>query len=269
MNKHFLYSYTLSPFFNSLIETETLPASKYGTNNILSTEMFGTLACTEDYLVKKFGQDGELVVLAGDINKTKENGSIILTDYLADAILNSLQIAVTEENVQAYYEGLIGEVKYDRILYGEIAAIIYTGYKEKYVEEIAIVAENPSTSTVEGIYLLPMEKVTSLTRDIKSNLAIAYTLNEDFVGALANTSSENANPQANIYGFGIANEELGVYSTVLVNSLRSSINISQSAKCPSGEIILHSASFSMLKSAGVIPDDIKYEYQTNLYYYKS
>ena len=266
MNKHFLYSYTLSPFFDPLIETETLPASHYGINNILSTEMFGTLACTEDYLVKKFGKNGELVVLAGDINKTKENGSIILTDYLADAILDSLKWDNIEENLQVYYENLLGEIKIDRILYGEIAAIIYTGYKEKYAEEISIVAENPSTSTVEGIYLLPMEKVTSLTRDIKSNLAIAYTLNEDFVGALANTSSENANPQANIYGFGITNEELGVSSTVLVNSLRSSINISQSAKCPSGEIILHSASFSMLRSAGVIPEDISYDNQGNLYF---
>lgn len=174
-----LYSYCLPIYFNTFsspVEEEQCIADKFGHNNIYTDRMYGTLACDEEYLIERFGVDGELIVLAGDINRTKSDGSIIITDYIADAMVNASSF--TYETILNY------NFKQSGLSVGQVAAIIYTGYKEKYADEIAIMAENKKTN-VMGIELLELSDMTRIVRDATTNLAIGYTLNEDFVYATA------------------------------------------------------------------------------------
>lgn len=239
MKSYLLYSYCLPIDVTeqeSATEAETVAFPIYGRNNIYIDKMGGTLACDEEYLIKQFGVDGELRVLAGDINESKNGGGIIITDYVADAILH--------QNVFSDYDTILSyNFARNNMRKGRVVAIIYTGYKEKYSEEIAIVAESKA-SVKQGIELLDLDKMTLLMRDVSTNLAIGYTLNENFPAAIANIDYRNF-----LRGDGF----------VMTNDLDKSIDLEDnifvpSARCEPGEIILTSYLMKLLITSNMIPN---------------
>ena len=233
---HLLYSYCLPIDLTETsepLETEIIYAPTYGYNDIYVNSMGGTLACDEEYLIRQFGVDGELRVLAGDINETKNGGGIIITDYIADAILkDSLS---TYESILAYQFHLSGRSR------GRVVAVIYTGYKEKYAEEIAIISENQKTNK-QGIELLEMDAMTNLMRDVSTNLSIGYTLNEDFLTAVADYDYRGY-----VRGDGLMCTSLDGQSVRL-----SDIVFVPSSKCQPGQIILTSRMYSFLITNNII-----------------
>ena len=233
---HLLYSYCLPIDLTETsepLETEIIYAPTYGYNDIYVNSMGGTLACDEEYLIRQFGVDGELRVLAGDINETKNGGGIIITDYIADAILkDSLS---TYESILAYQFHLSGRSR------GRVVAVIYTGYKEKYSEEIAIISENQKTNK-QGIELLEMDAMTNLMRDVSTNLSIGYTLNEDFLTAVADYDYRGY-----VRGDGLMCTSLDGQSVRL-----SDVVFVPSSKCQPGQIILTSRMYSFLITNNII-----------------
>ena len=239
MKSYLLYSYCLPINItenDEMVEAETVTAPIYGRKDIYVRNMGGTLACDEEYLIKQFGVDGELRVLAGDINESKNSGGIIITDYVADAIL---QNGFSDYNSILSYQFNRGSMRK-----GRVVAIIYTGYLEKYAEEIAIAAENKTPS--QGIELLDLDKMTLLMRDVSTNLAIGYTLNEDFPSAIADVNYRNF---ARGDGF-IYSNEFGKSADI------SNIRFAPSARCKSGEIILTYYLYGALVNSGIVGGSI-------------
>ena len=239
---HLFYSYTLPILYSSLdnkIEDEMVLSDTFGMNHIYVYRMHGTLACDEEYLIRKFGVDGQLSVLAGDINESKNGSGIITTDYIADAMMSQGypscrtydDIVNTNFNLGA------------STICGRVVAVIDTGYKTRYAEEIQLVSEN-TEEDYPGIFALETTVLTKLTQDISANLAIGYTLNEDFIGAVAQDTALGGRNYCSVSGFIISGDE---------NSTKAEgFSVSPSAECDPGEIILSGNAFSALVSLGVI-----------------
>ena len=62
-----------------------MPSTASNTASFYIEETYGTLVCNEDFLIRKYGVDGKIKVLAGDLYKN--NYGTIITDYIADSIL--------------------------------------------------------------------------------------------------------------------------------------------------------------------------------------
>ena len=145
--------------------------NSYGLHNSHESFYFnkltGTLKCDYEFIVNLFGVDGELKVLAGDLYD-KPYG-IILTDYMADALIN-YRYAIS-------YENLIGADQYTYV-----NAIIDTNYEEEFKDLISFYATRPNypdvDSFVKASYEQPdYEKYTQL---ISRYYSVGYTLNENF-----------------------------------------------------------------------------------------
>ena len=133
-------------------------------NNI--TASLGTLQCNIDYLTKLYGVNGELVVLAGDIERG--NDKLIITDYFADSL-----IALTKYGYKDY-EGLLS-------VNSKIGVIIYTGYKEKYQEILDKEIEAKANFISSSDYIEQMSKdelFEKFLMDVHSHLSIMYIFSE-------------------------------------------------------------------------------------------
>ena len=219
-------------------ETEVFLEGTYGYNHIYRSHMGGTLACDEEYLIRRFGVDGELRVLAGDVNASKSSGAIIITDYIADAMM--------VYNKMSSYDTLLSyDFDYNGKIKGHVAAVIYTGYKEKYAEEIKTVEDNQATN-VQGIKTLDLDKMTNLIRDINTNLAIGYTLNEDLQKAISDVYSRGFARGDGFVCTGESGDSVTLYDFMFVPS----------ATCKPGEIILSNSLHSYLISNNIISNNI-------------
>ena len=179
--KHLLYNYSITvdprdPAWKAELEQQY--PYDFQSKHIYTSQMPGTLVCDEEYLINKFGQNGKLTVLAGNIEDTKNSAALILTDYLADAIMIYNPIKYRS------YQDLIGNHE-NRAM---VAAVIDTGYKAKYADLIKQASENKDEYSA-GINSIPKEEAMKLLDDIKNHLSIAYNLNPNFHTA-AVTSNE-------------------------------------------------------------------------------
>ena len=198
--KYLLYNYSATidpkdPAWKSELEFNYV--YNFTPKHIYTSQMPGVLVCDEDYLVRKFGENGKLNVLAGRIEDTKTNSSIILTDYLADSLI------IFDPLKYKSYQDIIGNL--ESRCYA--AAIIDTGYKAKYADLIEKIAQN-TDDFEKGISLLDKEEAAMLLDDIKNNLSIAYTLNPDFHTAAV---MEDTKYYSRIAGFTLYHGENRVY----------------------------------------------------------
>ncbi len=104
---------------------------RVSTNNVFKGAYIlnsnGTLVCNQEYLIKKYGKDGKLDVLCGEISQN--NAGVIITDYLADSLIKIERLGLTS---------------YDDVLDCEefgsggmfVSAIISTGYQDKFADII-------------------------------------------------------------------------------------------------------------------------------------
>ncbi len=135
----------------------------------------GVLQVTEEYLTKLYGTDGKLNVLSGEI---KYDGvGIIVTDYFADSILmfdptRRVSADELEKTGDPYSKLTSGGVILSRY---RVAAVIETGYKERYAPLIE--ARESGKNIVEAEADLAMR----FYEELNDGLNLAYTVNPNFM----------------------------------------------------------------------------------------
>lgn len=185
--KYLLYSYSIRVSLNNpttFVERETDPGYSFESNSIFSCQMAGTLVCDREYLINKFGVDGKLKVLAGNIGTSENSAEIIITDYLADAMI------LQNPTLYRSYNDIIAPAYLQEFVYGRVCAIIDTGYKNKYKDVIAAIAENKYKDTV-GFSTIDEAEAIKVMDDIKCNLSIGYSINPNFTSAIQTIDARN------------------------------------------------------------------------------
>lgn len=145
------------------------------------TELMGTLCCTKEYLTSLYGQDGELVVLAGNLDEAQNK--IIITDYFADVLLKRTKAGYTD------YEGCLKANK-------NICAIIYTGYKERYSEVLKIGEQAELEKITTQVYMennSKNENHIKFLKEVHDFLGIGYTFTNNIHDDLYKYSSNTIN----------------------------------------------------------------------------
>ena len=236
IKKYYLYNHCVSidksdPTECDKLESKILPNLKFGTKHIYTKTMFGTLACDEEYLLSKFGDNGDLKVLAGDPYQTLTDGTIIITDYLADAmrVYNPQRYKTYDDILGPHYEG--------NYIWANVSAVIETGYKEKYADAIEAVANNVNKQE-EGIDMLDEETAISFIDDVQTNLAIAYSMNLDFISAIKDYQYKNYNETPGTVTIG--NKSFTPENNWMVS------NTFHNVKVNDGEILLSQTLFSQM-----------------------
>lgn len=137
-------------------------------------ETYGTLNCSEDYLVSKYGIDGKLNVLSGDLYNSKYG--TIITDYVADSI-----IYYRPESYKSYADIIGTFPKNSKNTYGYISAIIDTNYEEKY-KSIISKYKSIQKEEYEELYLeLCEDKLfEEFIKEAYSYLGIGYNFNPNY-----------------------------------------------------------------------------------------
>ncbi|MBQ7408674.1 MAG: ATP-binding cassette domain-containing protein [Clostridia bacterium] len=169
-NIYKLYNYSLPlSSFNTTYEKQF--SYKTQLKQFFTTESFGVLVTDEQFLIKKFGIDGKLDVLAGNIEDETPDG-IIITDYLADSILFARKTAKLD------YNSVLGEFTRPNstVRHGYVSAVINTGYKEKYSSLLD--AFRSSSASIDE--LLKTDECQNAFEEITQYLAITYSLNPNF-----------------------------------------------------------------------------------------
>ena len=242
LKSYTLYNYCLpltSTTISNDAEGETVIPITYGYNHFFAPYIYGTLVCDEDYLIKKFGHEGELKLLAGTIDGSLDDGSIIITDYTADSMMYYRSPWKANS-----YEDIIGICYFSGDMICKVAAVIDTGYKEKYAEEISIIEQNIDKHVI-GIELLEMEDMQRLSRDISTNLSIAYTTNPDFINA-AFTNSNRDYLRLDGFTFGTDKGAQDIFSQC---------KFKISSICNEGELRISGKMLSYLVEAGLVEYD--------------
>jgi hypothetical protein len=169
-----------------MVELEQQFSYTFGKNHIYSPQMAGVLQCDNGYLSRRFAGGESIKVLAGDINESRNSSGVIITDYLADAMI------VFNPTVFRSYSDVIGT----HDARGRIVAVIDTGYKERYSKLIDLVNSNGSFEA-EWFDLIDRQEAAALLDDIKCNLAIGYSLNPDFHSAAVREDTKSYSRSAN------------------------------------------------------------------------
>ncbi len=147
------------------------------TNSPYILETLGTMIVEESFLESKFGEI-EYLARAEEFHPS----GVIITDYVADAIMLSGQVLYAKN-----YESLIGEYHWNRssrsncVSRGYINGIIYTGYKEKY-EDLFEMIKNGELETLNDMF--SNEDFSAFVTDIYDGLGFTYSLNPDFKNSL-------------------------------------------------------------------------------------
>jgi ABC-type lipoprotein export system ATPase subunit len=169
---------------NYSVELGKTPSYDFGTKHIYTSMMAGTLACDEEYLIRKFGNENGIPIVAGDPYRTLTDGSVIITDYVADAMI------MYNPHLYRSYEDVLGNVYEGKYIWSDVAAIIDTGYKTKYKDIIDLALKN-DTNNSTVMDMVDEQRAMELMDDIKANLALAYTMNPHFLEAAKAESAKN------------------------------------------------------------------------------
>jgi hypothetical protein len=127
----------------------------------------------ESFFENKFGE----VKYLAKAEKFHPTG-VIITDYVADAIMLSGQVLYARS-----YESLLGEYHWNVnpqsnvVARGYINGIIYTGYKEKYADLFEMI-KNGELATLSD--MLKNDKFSQFVSDIYDRLGFCYSLNPNF-----------------------------------------------------------------------------------------
>ena len=174
-----LYNYNFQPAYDTW---ERSFYKKFSDRTNLITfymrESYGVLVCDKEYLIKTFGVDGKLEVLAGDVDA---KDGVIITDYMADSFLYHKKSKATT------YDGLIGVYysQFSPLVRGRIKAIIKTDYTEKYgafrdeyFGSFAIGAKKDFRE------LMKTDICKEFFKDVVQNLGIAYSFDTGFLNSV-------------------------------------------------------------------------------------
>ena len=131
-------------------------------NGLYVNETVGTIIVDDEYLQCKFGQDGKVNYLA--VNENWQDNGVIITDYVADSILNTNPSYIKYRNNGNPYKNLLGIYTQSTYNRAYINAVIDTDYETRYEKLIDI-----AKSSNESIY----DYVDSLL-DLAISISFSY-----------------------------------------------------------------------------------------------
>ena len=145
---------------------------------LYATEGSGVLVCTDEYLARIYGQDGQPNLKWKADNELKHG--VYITDYMADCIVlhyaPELFDYTDRDNPYTKLVGWIANAKYS------VNGIIDTGYKERYatlIEDFLNAYQSPSREEVSKIY--SSDIYNEFIEEARTSLNVAYATNESFL----------------------------------------------------------------------------------------
>ena len=153
--------------------------------NFYALESYGTLTCNLNYLKNTFANGNDCTFYG---NPTDKPYGIIITDYIADALLYQHPEKYTS------YTDILGRFYETNSTYSHyINAIIDTGYKDKFESlKTEIMHEYESkVSLGKTSQIYETARFESFAHTVESSLGIAYSLNADYINAIQNIESKN------------------------------------------------------------------------------
>ncbi|MBR1581931.1 MAG: ATP-binding cassette domain-containing protein [Bacilli bacterium] len=191
------------------------------------SETYGTLVADEEYLEAKFGLNGKYEVLAGDIEKCKNEDYLIATDFFADSVMYLNELNSYEEVLGPYYQ----KINVDKGMFGKIGAIIKTDYKEKYKD---LLKKNENTMSFSKMDLKDMEFI-KFSNDIQTRLGLTYSLNPNYQkyideGILSNYFS--------FMGIAYENKEKDIFFQSVSAQNRTTIGIGEKRNMPKNTAVI-------------------------------
>ena len=156
-------------------------------NGFYPLQTLGTAIVDDDYLSRRFGdENGKLTILAGSLDNCRTGYSLIITDYIADAITDTFSKFAYYKD----YQHRIGPRKhlYDisRIFGGynsQIGCIIKTDYKEKYktvLEKYNELKNKKPTKNEITQFQYSDDFVNYFNDIVTGELTLDFTLNQNF-----------------------------------------------------------------------------------------
>lgn len=167
----------------------------------------GTALVTKEYLTNKYkDENGELIVLAGSIDDSLNSTKLIITDYIADSIIDSY----SDVNSDISYSDLIGKIKMysdsefkmSNLCSAEVGCIIKTDYKNKYKKVFDAYEEiKNSNFDIEKISELLLSNEFNKYRNdvLNGEITLAYSLNPNFLNDVKENITQ-VRQYADLYG---------------------------------------------------------------------
>ncbi len=151
---------------------------------LYATETNGVVQCDAGYLTRKFGKNGKLNVLAGNLEDAKTTSAVIITDYIADCYLFYKFGSATRfdsEGNDRYEAICVPGIQNSRI---RICAVIETDYKDVLMPLVEQYFSGEEVDKVE---------VYNTMLYGWYHLCSTYSLNPDFLNAyVSEYFAENA-----------------------------------------------------------------------------
>ena len=237
---HILYDHTmvLKAGINDTIGAKRSYDATTNAADFYLRETYGVLQCDMELLKHVFGEDIESRVIKGSLGRP--NNGIIITDYVADSILEGNAVRYKD------YDSLIG-VYYTPggNKYGVIDAIIDTGYREKYGDLRDRLLALQESKDEEGLNALrKSDEFLHFAEYVQLVLGISYTFSDDYIGDMSSSTDYMAIGIPAVLGFDVGNGEYQPFSTPRIYdgaSYKMSIN--------KGEIVLTTTLYNNIVGA--------------------
>ncbi len=159
---------------------------------LYAKEGVGVLICTEEYIARLYGKDGQIDFAATDQVNHEEPEGVYITDYMADCIvLNFAPDLFTYGDFP--YSKLIGWIAQDRGF--RVRGVINTGYKERYhdlIEDIQEVLRTQSREDAQKIYTSDL--YSQFVEEARTSLNVAYATSEEFLDAIIMNRTAQGKP---------------------------------------------------------------------------
>lgn len=160
-------------------------SDKTNLETLYAHENYGLLLCDEEYLTDMFGKDGELTLLAGELESSRTGSGILITDYFADSIIRHEM--AEKKTGYLTYEDIVSKIfcPAGQNVACRITGIIYTGYKEKH-KAIFDKYNELINSGSEGAdafddFVAGDPSYIKFADDVVLNLAVGYSLNPNYI----------------------------------------------------------------------------------------
>ncbi len=171
-----------------------LSESTISYNSVYVKEAHGVLVTNETFITEKYGQNGKLTLLAGEISEEANNSGILISDYAADCILFYQEDFRNKSDNP--YQAIVNAGQITRT---DISGVFETGYKERYADLFAQY-EAISKMTDEGSrrnaieQLITSDTFNDFAEEVDKYLAIGYFIGDNYHQKIIGSDQLNTSP---------------------------------------------------------------------------
>ena len=163
-------------------------------NSIYVTEAHGVLVTNEEFIAGKYGQNGKLTLLAGEISEEANNSGILISDYAADCMLFYQEDL--RNKADNPYQAIVNAGLNART---DISGVFETGYKERYADLWAqyeaisqMTDESARRNALEQ--LITSDLFNNFAEEVDMYLGIGYFLGDNYHQRIIESDKLNIYP---------------------------------------------------------------------------